>query len=252
MKRIGLLGCGNIAAIIARELPSLNCVAVYDIVPEKTRELAELTGARACKSFAEFNECDFALVVEVASLEGLLLHCESILNAGKDLLALSAGAFLDAGFRENMIHLARQSGARIQIPSGAVFGLDNLQIGKLSAVDRVTLRTTKSPGALAPDATERTCLFRGSAVDAIQHFPKNINVGAALSLAADKEVEVELWVDPTATRNTHEVLVQGRFGELSMLIANNPCPDNPRTSYLAALSVMAVLSKEDEVFVVGN
>jgi predicted dinucleotide-utilizing enzyme len=37
-----------------------------------------------------------------------------------------------------------------------------------------------------------------------------------------------------------------------MLIANNPCPDNPRTSYLAALSVMAVLSKEDEVFVVGN
>lgn len=89
-------------------------------------------------------------------------------------------------------------------------------------------------------------------VDAIQHFPKNINVDAALSLTADKEVEVELWVDPAATRNTHEVLVQGRFGELSMHIANNPSPDNPRTSYLAALSVMAVLSKEDEVFVVGN
>lgn len=85
-------------------------------------------------------------MVEAASVEGVLLHGESILSAGKDLLALSAGAFLDTGFRENMIHLSRQSGARIQIPSAAVFGLDNLQIGKLSAVDRVTLRTTKSPG----------------------------------------------------------------------------------------------------------
>jgi aspartate dehydrogenase len=252
MKPFGLLGCGNIAAIIARELPSLNCVAVYDVDPGKTLELADLTGAHACESFEEFSRCDFARVVEAASVEALVMHGEAILSAGKDLLALSAGAFLDTGFRANMTRLARQSGRRIQIPSGAVFGLDNLQVGQLSAVDRVTLRTTKSPAALAPNVTERTCLFRGSVVEAIQRYPKNINVGAALSLAAGKEVEVELWVDPLATRNTHEVLVRGRFGEVTIHIANNPCPDNPRTSYLAALSVMAVLSKEDEVFIVGN
>jgi len=252
MKPFGLLGCGNIAAIIARELPSINCVAVYDVDPGKTRELADLTGARACASFEEFSRCDFARVVEAASVEALVMHGEAILRAGKDLLALSAGAFLDTGFRANMTRLARQSGRRIHIPSGAVFGLDNLQVGQLSAVDHVTLRTTKSPAALAPGVTERTCLFRGGVVEAIQRYPKNINVGAALSLAAGKEVEVELWVDPLATRNTHEVLVRGRFGEVTIHIANNPCPDNPRTSYLAALSVMAVLSKEDEVFIVGN
>lgn len=39
MKQVSLLGCGNIAAIIARELPSLNCVAVYDIAPERPGHL---------------------------------------------------------------------------------------------------------------------------------------------------------------------------------------------------------------------
>ena len=60
MKPFGLLGCGNIAAIIARELPSLNCVAVYDVDPGKTLEIrcqaiAETNAEGEAKVFFELN-----------------------------------------------------------------------------------------------------------------------------------------------------------------------------------------------------
>lgn len=252
MKSIGLLGCGNIASIVAREMPDLRCVAVYDLELSQARKLAEMTGARACASFLEFNQCDIDLVLEAASVDAVSLHAADILTAGRDLIVLSAGAFLAPGFKESMSALARENGAHIRIASGAVFGLDNLKVGGLSAIDELTLRTTKPPRALGCAVSERSCLFQGSVWEAVKLYPKNINVAAALALASGKEVQVEMWADPAASLNTHEVLARGRFGELQMRIANYPSPDNPRTSYLAALSVMSLLSREDDVFVVGN
>jgi predicted dinucleotide-utilizing enzyme len=73
-----------------------------------------------------------------------------------------------------------------------------------------------------------------------------------LSLAAGQEATVELWVDPAATVNTHEILVRGEFGETQIRVANLPCPDNPSTSYLAALSVLTLLRGLDDSLVVGT
>ena len=147
---------------------------------------------------------------------------------------------------------ATAAGRRIYIPSGALFGLDNLKIGQISALDRVVLRTTKHPSAFGRHAKTRTLLFEGSAEESIKHYPRNVNVAVALSLAAETPVAVQLWADPTVTRNTHEIHIAGAFGETTISIQNLPSPDNPSTSDLAALSIITLLKNLDRPLVVGT
>jgi predicted dinucleotide-utilizing enzyme len=116
----------------------------------------------------------------------------------------------------------------------------------------VRLRTTKSPTSLGLQLSERTLLFRGTAAECIQHYPRNINVAVALSLAADREVEVELWADPAVYRNSHEVTVTGEFGEANLASFNLPSPDNPATSYLAALSILTLLKNLGRPLQIGT
>ncbi len=114
------------------------------------------------------------------------------------------------------------------------------------------LRTTKSPASLGLRIDERTLVFRGRADECVQAFPKNINVSAAIALAAGREVEVELWADPAVDRNIHEICVEGPFGDAYLRIRNVPSPDNPATSYLAALSILVLLRDLGEPIVVGT
>ena len=113
---------------------------------------------------------------------------------------------------------------KIRIPSGALFGLDNLKIGRVSRFDILTLRTTKSPASLEEAAKQKTLLFKGSARQGIRLYPRNVNVAVALSLAAERPVDMELWADPDVTRNTHEVIVSGDFGEAAITVQNVPSP----------------------------
>ena len=81
--------------------------------------------------------------------------------------------------------------------------------------------------------------------EAVKGFPKNINVSALLSLAGlgPDKTTVRIVTSPEYTRNSHEIKVVGDFGEVTTRTENVPDPSNPRTSYLAALSVCALLKK---------
>jgi len=63
---------------------------------------------------------------------------------------------------------------------------------------------------------------------------------------------VELYTDPEVNRNTHEVIVNGKFGDVYIRVRNVTCPDNPVTSYLAALSILTLLHNLNEPIVIGN
>ena len=165
---------------------------------------------------------------------------------------MSVGALADAAFLARLREAAVASRRRVYIPSGAVMGLDNLKIGRIGGIDRLVLRTTKNPASLGLTLTERTLVFRGRADECVQAFPKNINVSAAIALAAGREVEVELWADPAVDRNIHEVCAEGAFGDAYLRIRNVPSPDNPATSYLAALSILVLLRDLSEPIVVGT
>lgn len=180
-------------------------------------------------------------------------HLPRALSCGKDVVVLSVGGLHDEVFRQEVRAEARRSGRRVYVPSGAVFGLDNLKVARVAPLERLVLKTTKHPGALglAPDAP-RQCVFRGPAADAVRQFPKNINVSAAIGLAAGIDPEVELWADPDARSNRHEIEASGAFGSVSIRADNLPSPDNPATSYLAALSVLTLLKGLDDPLQVGT
>ncbi len=252
MMRVGLLGCGNIGHLIASHASGFVIAALYDQMPERARELAEATGGTAYDSFEAFVAADVDLVVEAASVRAVRTHGEAVLAAGKNFVVMSVGALADPAFLSRLRAAAIASGKRVYIPSGAVMGLDNLKIGRIGGIDRLVLRTTKNPASLRLELAERTLVFRGRADECVQAFPKNTNVSAAIVLAAGQEVEVELWADPAVDRNIHEICADGPFGDAYIRIRNVPSPDNPATSYLAALSILTLLRDLDEPIVVGT
>jgi aspartate dehydrogenase len=252
MITIGLLGCGNVGHILAKHREEITIVALHDSVHSRAEELSRVIGIPAYETFEEFLSADFDIVVEAASVEAVKQYAETILAHGKDLVVLSVGALADDTFRKRLSRLAASLGRKVYIPSGAIIGLDNLKIGQIARIDRLMLRTTKNPRSLGIEADRKMLIFKGKANDCIKQFPKNINVAVALELAAGREAEVELWVDPDVDRNIHEVLVEGEFGEITICVRNMPSPENPATSYLAALSILTLLRNLENPIKIGT
>ena len=260
MRKLGIFGCGNIARYVAAHLgagrpdaaaSALGITAVYDRHADRRAALAARAGARECASIAGLLAEDVDLVVETASVAGAREHALTVLEAGKDLVILSAGALMDAALRSRLEAAASRTGRRIYLPSGAVAGLDLMRAGRGVGFSRLLLRTTKPPAGLDAEVSERTCLFRGPAEECVRLFPRNINVAASLSIASGAALDVEIWADPQASYNTHEVIAEGDFGSADLRLVNHPSPDNPRTSYLAALSLIALLTNLDSPLQVG-
>jgi aspartate dehydrogenase len=165
---------------------------------------------------------------------------------------MSVGALSDTVFRDEIRELAMKFRRKIHIPSGAIFGLDNLKIGRISEITRLLLRTTKSPSSLGIMADTRRLIFSGKANECIKAFPKNVNVSVAMSLAAGHDTDVELWVDPSVDRNVHELFIEGSFGETYIRVTNIPSPGHSATSYLAALSILSLLDNLNDPIIVGT
>ncbi|MDD1673333.1 MAG: aspartate dehydrogenase, partial [Methanomicrobiales archaeon] len=185
-------------------------------------------------------------------VEAVQEYAESILLQGKNLVILSAGGLADPEFRVHLEQTARAQGRKIYVPSGAIAGLDNLKVGQIVGMETLLLRTTKSPSSLHMKTEERRLIFQGKARDCIREFPRNINVAVALSLAAGRDADVEIWVDPAIDRNIHEVYARGSFGEITITVSNVPSPENPATSYLAALSILTLLKNMETPLVIGT
>ncbi|MEM7172502.1 MAG: aspartate dehydrogenase domain-containing protein [Pseudomonadota bacterium] len=93
--------------------------------------------------------------------------------------------------------------------------------------------------------TEAEVHFRGTAREAEIGYPKNATVAAAIALAGVgfEATQVELIADPHASANQHHLSVRGAFGSLTIEVSGEPLPSNPRSSVLAALSVIPALKE---------
>ena len=194
------------------------------------------------------------VVVECAPAAVFAEVAESAIAAGRTLVTVSVGALLA---RMDLVGRARETGARIVVPTGALLGLDAVRAAAEGEITRVTLITRKPPAGLkgAPYLTRHAIdldgltaplkVFEGSARAAAEGFPANVNVAAALALAGigpDRTV-VELWADPTVTRNSHTIEVEADSARFRMSIEGIPSPGNPRTGRLTPLSVIATLRR---------
>ena len=100
--------------------------------------------------------------------------------------------------------------------------------------------------------TASTVIFSGTARAAALAFPKNANVAATAALAGIgfEKTKVTLIADPGITQNVHRLEADGVFGALRLEIYANPSPDNPKTSHMAALSIMRLLDHEATAIVI--
>ena len=257
--RIGIVGCGTIGGELAGWIHThlknkARLGALYDLTPSQSNRL-EKSLSLSSVSVASLDElvAKSDLVVEAASVEAVPLVAKRVLRKGKDLLVMSVGGLAR---NQGLIALAQEHGSRIYIPSGAIGGLDAVKGAALSKIDTAVLTTRKAPEALA-DApywkvrqkewqaiSEETVLFEGNVTEAIRLFPKNINVSAALQLAApDVDWKVKIVAVPGLRRNMHEIRVEGESGKMVFQMENLPAPGNPKTSYLAVLSAKALLDQ---------
>jgi len=105
-----------------------------------------------------------------------------VLDGGKNFIVMSVGALTDSVFLGKLSEGAIRNRCRIYIPSGAIMGLNNLKIEQIGGIDRLMLRTTKSPKSLDISVKNRTLVFKGTSDECIKAFPKNLNISAALEL----------------------------------------------------------------------
>jgi aspartate dehydrogenase len=264
--RVAIAGLGTIGRVVARELNAgmpglaLACAAVRD--RGKAQSWLDDEGITCpLVELAEF-PVHADLAIECAPAAVFEQICRPMLEAGKQVMVLSAGALLP---RPDLIGLAKAKGGRIIVPTGALLGLDAVCAAAQGRIHSVRMITRKPPSGLsgAPyllangisieGLNEPKRVFSGTARDGAAGFPANVNVAAALSLAGigPDRTMMEIWADPALERNCHTIEVESDSARLSMSIENIPS-ENFKTGRITALSVLAALRKLETPLRVGT
>jgi aspartate dehydrogenase len=245
--KLGIIGCGaigNDVAIAADTIDEISEIFLYDINEDAVKKLGKIVSKSKMVSIDVLLEKS-NVVFEAASQEAVIQYAEDVLKKGKDMIIMSIGSLFNDLYRMKLAEIAFNNNCKIYLPTGAVCGIDGILSASADVIDEVTLVTTKPPRALNKDLNKRTVVFNGNASEAIKLFPKNINVAANLSIAGIgfEKTNVQIIVDPVATRNSHKILAHGKFGRLRAEVENMPNPNNIGSSYLASLSAIATLKK---------
>ena len=254
--RVAIGGFGaigrSIAAFLSAGIPGLELVAVsaqnIKNAQAHVDTLAHPVAVVSLNELAELAE----VIVECAPAKAFDDVAVPAIDAARIFMPLSVGALLS---RQALIDKAKETGARIIVPTGALIGLDAVRAAAEGTIHSVKLVTRKPPAGLkgAPyleennisldDLTSPLKIFDGSARDGIKGFPANVNVAAALSLAGigPDKTRIEIWADPSIDRNIQHVEVEADSARFEMTIENIPSPENPRSGRITALSAIAAL-----------
>jgi len=252
--KIGIIGEGAIGRYVAEQLRTEG-LEPCAILVRPARLDGPRVGSAARVASVSALPGDLDLMVDCAGHAALIEHGPGILERGIDLITVSLGALADPRFEHTLTQAAQEGGAQLHLASGAIGALDCLQAARVGGLTEVTYTGRKPPaGWLGSPAEQRLDLselsaaaihFEGSARRAATEYPKNANVAAAVAIAGlgfDK-TRVELVADPDVYANIHDIQATGAFGSFSFRIEGEALPDNPRSSALAAMSVISAIRR---------
>ncbi|MEE2954702.1 MAG: aspartate dehydrogenase [Pseudomonadota bacterium] len=254
--KVGIAGFGSIGKVVGEALDigienltlSGVCGRNYDKTKQRISNLKFPPLIMPAQELAE--KCE--VIVECVPKAAFLEIAEPVLKLGKLLITVSGAGILA---NPQVIDLAKNHGGRIILATGALLGLDAVRAAAEGDLIEVKMITRKPPNALrnAPyllnnnisieNLKEPKKVFEGSAKEGAAGFPANVNVAAALGLAgfgADR-TELEIWADPSLTRNTHAISVDSDSAKFYMKIENIQSNETPGTGKITALSVIACL-----------
>lgn len=254
--RIALIGWGAINRRVA-ELLSLRSPRSVRIVAIGKRDPATSSGIPAGAAIltepAGLSGLDLDLVVEAASREAVAPWAESALRNSPAFVVTSTSALCDTALLDRLVRCADEHGSQLIVAPGALAGIDALSAASALPLDSVVHRIVKPPIAWRGTAAETrvtldglthaVTFYRGTAREAATQFPKNANVTviAALAGVGLDRTQVELVADPDATENSHLLGATGAFGRLEVRIENRPLASNPKSSEMAALSLVRIV-----------
>ena len=255
--KLAIVGSGSLGSIIGKVVLQ-NLHEDYEILGvlsgriQNAIKLADEIGCKAYKTLDEIIADKPDYVIEAASPDVLKDIGIKILANGIHLIPLSAGALADEEFYTQVKETALENKSRIYIPSGAVGGFDVLRASMIMEDVEVSITSEKSPKSLngAPFLKGRKLseekaeeIFSGFAKEAIKHFPENVNVAVTTALATTgvENTKVSIKSIPGFESNKHEIKLAGETINVTITIETKPSKDNPKSSSLAAYSVIGLL-----------
>lgn len=253
--RIGIIGNGAIAHYVCDKAAEYGHEVVAQLLrPTHSAESSndEILYISAVADLPENVEH----VVDCAGHSALRDYGPEILRGGRSLTTVSIGALADATLFESLAQAAKEGESRLHLASGAIGALDCLRAAKIGELRDVSYIGRKPPlswkGSPAESKVDLDNLtsgefihFEGPARDAATEYPKNANVAAAVALAGIgfDDTQVRLIADAGVTENIHEIHASGEFGSFSFEIRGHSLAENPRSSALAAMSVISQLEQ---------
>jgi aspartate dehydrogenase len=248
-----LIGYGAMGRTVLQQLEVDPGIKVsHVLVPTDQRTAVQHQLGSAVRVISEVDELseppDFA--VECAGHGALHDVVPQLLRRGIDTIVASVGALAEPGLPDMLERAAVAGNAQLVLVSGAIPGIDALSAAANARLEDVSYIGRKPPlGWFGTPAEEKvdlvslkdaTVIFDGSARDAARLFPKNANVAAIVALAGIgfDRTRVQLIADPAANGNIHRLTARGEFGELDVMVAARPLAENPKTSALAAYSII--------------
>ena len=260
--KIALIGNGAIAKLVtqfcAARAGRIEILGALGLAADKISVGAH----QIYRSLPELLALKPDMVIECAGHSAVQAYAAPILDAGIDLVIVSTGSLADVALWDMVKAAAERSTAQVKLPAGALPGAETLAAAKLAGLTKVTLRSAKPPKAWKGTPAETShdldsitvppVIFTGNARQAALAFPKNANVAATAALAGlgFEATTVVLVADPGVTQNVHRLEAEGAFGSMTLEIKANPSPDNPKTSHMAALSIMRLLENEGSAIVI--
>ena len=255
--RIGLLGGGVIGRLFLEQLrddpmDGAEVVAIAGRAPgSRGAGLAREFGVPFVVGGAELAAHKPDLVIEAASHDAVREYAEKLLDQRIAVMLLSGGALADDDLRGRLEHAARANRAMLYVPSGGIGGLDAVKAACAGGVEEVGIVINKPPEAwkeipfverlgIDLDRLDKaTILFEGSAREGVPHFPANVNIAAALSLAGVgfDRTRLKVVADPAITSNNHVIRVRGRTGKLEFRFENAHSV-SAKTTLLACFSTL--------------
>ena len=261
--RLGIIGEGAIGSYVRdRALEHGHIIRAFLLPTEFIQDRTEKPhGTLYVDAVADLPD-DIDHMIDCAGHMALRSHGPDILRRGTDLITVSLGALADQDLFDTLERAATEGHTRLHLVSGAIGALDCLRAACVGSMQSVTYIGRKPPrswkGSPAETRLDLDNLtagaethFDGSARVAATEYPKNANVAAAVALAGIgfDNTQVKLIADADITENIHEVRATGDFGRFSFEVRGHSLPDNPRSSALAAMSVVAKLEQASQSIV---
>lgn len=255
MLRIGVIGQGAIAQHVAQGVAGIGAQLALAVIRPGREDAARNALGRDVSLTDRITGDLPDIMVDCAGHQGLAAHGAAILRAGVPLVTVSLGALAETGLLDKLTDAARTGQTRLILCSGAIGGLDALRAARTGRLDTVIYSGRKPPQGWAGSPADRVLEagvplsgpvthFEGTARQAALLYPRNANVAAVVALAGlgFDRTEVRLIADPQADGNIHEITATGDFGRMQFKITGQTLPGAPRTSALAAMSVLSALA----------